>query len=213
MGKEKKKQFFTIGGRPILAHTLTRLSLSPMIEEIILVAPEDEILACEQIVGEYSLRKVKKVVEGGITRQESVSHGFGETPRNTDIVLVHDGVRPFVTVRMVEDVIKLAAIHGAAIAAIRVKDTLKKVDDGVVIGPLPRDGVVRVQTPQGFRREALKKGLEEAASDGFVATDESSLVERLGMLVHIVDGDETNIKITTPDDLKMAEALLKSMEG
>lgn len=209
MGGATKKQFYTIGGKPILAHTLERLSSSNMVEKIILVAPSDEKEACSEIINEYGIKKVLSVVDGGITRQESVSHGFYSLPKGTDIVLIHDGVRPFVTVKMIEGAIEAAAAYGASITAIRIKDTLKKVDDGDVLGTISRDNVVRVQTPQCFRYDELKRGLEEAAKDGFVATDESSLVERQGLLVRVVDGDETNIKITTPGDLKIAEALLK----
>lgn len=212
MGADKKKQFFTIGGEPILAHTLRRLSSSPMVEGIILAAPVDERETCEKIVREGRIKKVVKIVDGGITRQESVSNGFYSLPDETNLVLIHDGVRPFVTVRLIEDTIVAAARYGAAVAAIRVKDTLKRIDGGVIIGSLSRDDIARAQTPQCFQREALRQGLTRAERDGFMATDESSLVERLGALVRVVEGEETNIKITTPDDLKMAEALLKMVE-
>ena len=208
MGGSGKKQFFALDGKPILAHTLSRLLSSPMVDEAVLVVPADEKELCHEIIDTHKFSRVSEVVEGGITRQESVFNGFDRLPGDTDIVLVHDGVRPFVTARMIEKTIRAAAIHGAAIAAVRVKDSLKKVNDGQIIGALSRDDLVRAQTPQCFRYETLRQGLVEAARDGFVATDESSLVERQGILVQVVEGSETNLKITTPEDLKLAEALL-----
>lgn len=213
MKGDKKKQFLKLGDRPIIVHTLEKLAASELVSGIIVVVPADEIELCKKdVIEKYRIKKVIRVLEGGMTRHESVLNGFNALPKNTDVVLVHDGVRPLVTADMINDVIMEASKHGAATVAIRVKDTLKKVSDGVVVTGIPRDDVVRIQTPQAFQWIVLHKGLREADRDGFIATDESSLVERLGLPVHIVEGSEMNIKITTQDDLKMAEALLEFMK-
>ncbi len=209
MGADMKKQFLMLGGKPILAHTLLAIASCKQIDEIILVAPGDELGNCKsEIVEKYKIEKVVSVIEGGLTRNESVSIGFDNIPGGTDYVLVHDGARPFVTERMVDDVLALSQKYGAATVAIRVVDTLKKVKEGIIQGSMSRDDVVRIQTPQCFRRDVLQHGLETASRAGLVNTDESSIVERLGLNVHIAEGSETNIKITTYDDLKIAEALL-----
>lgn len=203
-----KKQFMEIGGEPILARTLKNLAFSPLITEIIIVTASEDILRCEdEIVKGFAIQKVSHVVAGGESRQDSVRNGV-EVISQVDIILVHDGARPFVTDDMIVSVVDAATKHGAATVAVGVKDTVKKVEGGFIDGGVSRDGLYRIQTPQAFVADVLRKGVETAHSDNFQGTDESSLVERLGKKVAIVEGSETNIKITTKEDLKIAEAIL-----
>ncbi len=209
MGGDVKKQFITLDGLPILTHTLKRLLTSDRISEIVVAVPADEMaLTANEIVKRNFNDKPVRLVEGGPTRHESVSNAFAVLDTRTDIVLIHDGVRPFVTLEMIESVITLAQKYGAGTVAVPARDTLKKVEGDIIVASLPRDNIVRIQTPQAFQYELLSKGLKIAERDRFVATDESSLVERLGLPVKIAQGSDMNIKITTTDDLKMAEALL-----
>jgi 2-C-methyl-D-erythritol 4-phosphate cytidylyltransferase len=206
---DRKKQFIELGGMPILARTLMALSNAPQIDKIILVAPLPEINYCKrEVVDKYKIVKVSDIVEGGKTRQESVSNGLRHVADDTDLVLVHDGVRPFVTEKMIGDVINAAEESGAAITAIGATDTVKTVGSGFVQDTLERDRIIFVQTPQCFSYNILKEAIEKAVGDGFVGTDEASLVERLDTKVAIVEGLKTNIKITSPDDLELAEAIL-----
>ena len=208
-GGDKKKQFYELGGVPVLVHTIKNLSASNEINEIIVVSHLDEIDYCKKIVEEYGLAKVSDIIAGGATRQESVAKGLELVSKDVGYVLVHDGVRPFVTEDMVSAVIKSAMTNGAAIAGANVSDTLKQVKDGVVIKTVARDNVIRSQTPQCFRYDILRAAIKKARLDDFQGTDEASLVERIGLDVHIVEGSPANIKITTPDDLAVATALLK----
>jgi len=209
MGGDMKKQFLSINGKPILTYALTTLSSSPRISEIILVAPADEMEFCRvEIVERYGIPKVKEIVEGGITRHESVARGFLYVSEDMDVALTHDGVRPFITHAMIDAVVEAAMRHGAAVTAIRVRDTLKKVTGGMITGPVNREDVMRIQTPQAFTRMTLMKAFHEANRSGFAGSDESSLVERIGAPIHVVDGSETNMKITTTEDMRIAEALV-----
>ncbi len=204
-----KKQFLSIGGKPVLARTLLNLSAAPEIDKIIVVAPSSEISRCKrEIVDEYGMVKVNSVIEGGSTRQESVGFGFAALPDDVDLVIVHDGVRPFITGAMISSVVEAAAEYGAAITAINITDTIKEIKDETVVSTLKRDSLARVQTPQCFRHFILNQAMERALLDGFEGTDEASLVERLNVSVKVVEGSAANIKITTADDLKLAEALL-----
>lgn len=210
MGGNLKKQFINLAGLPILTHTLKRLLSSDKISEIVVAVPADEIALSEgEIVKKSFDDKPVRLVEGGATRHESVANAFAMLDPKTEIVLVHDGVRPFVTLKMIESVITLAQKYGAGTVAVPARDTLKKVDGDTIIASIPRDDIVRIQTPQAFRYDLLSEGLKKAERDGFIATDESSLVERLGLPVKTTQGSDMNIKITTIDDLKIAEAFLK----
>ena len=212
MGGDMKKQFLSINGKPILTYALTTLSSSPRINEIILVAPSDEMEFCRvEIVERYEIPKVKEIVEGGITRHESVARGFLYVSEDMDVTLTHDGVRPFITHGMIDAVVEAAMRYGAATTAIRLRDTLKKVVGDVITGPVNRDEVMRIQTPQAFTRLTLMKALHEANLSGFAGSDESSLVERIGVPVHVVEGSETNMKITTTEDLRIAEAMVSAL--
>jgi 2-C-methyl-D-erythritol 4-phosphate cytidylyltransferase len=208
----KKKQFHFLEGKPILAHTLDRFETCPLIRSIRLVAGQEDMDYClKEIVEKYRFQKVSQIVPGGKRRQESVKNGIDALPKDTDIVTIHDGVRPFVTQAMIEDSIHSAVRYGAVILAMPVKDTIKMSNpDGTVLKTLDRESLWQVQTPQTFQVNVIKQAHSKAAEDAFVGTDDASLVERLGVKVHILPGAYTNIKITTPEDLWLANLFLKT---
>jgi 2-C-methyl-D-erythritol 4-phosphate cytidylyltransferase len=212
------KQFKELGGVPILLHTLRKFVASPEVYEIIVALRKDEIAGFRtQLERQYPeiLDKRLQLVEGGEHRQDSVASALAAVAADADdIVLIHDGVRPFVTPEIIAEVIAAAQKHGAAIAGMPAVDTIKQVDrtaEGALIkATIPRASIVMAQTPQGFRHDILKKAFEDAAADGFVGTDEASLIERSGHPVAVVMGSPRNLKITTPGDLELAEFYLKS---
>src|SRR5215469_9902978 len=215
-GKGKTKQFTELRGTPILIHTLRKFALSPAVSEIYLaLRPEEmsEFRARLKKEGDL-LSKPVEIVAGGEHRQQSVANLLAAiSATEDDIVLVHDAVRPFVSEEIIEQVIEAARKYGAAIAATPAVDTVKQVDrtaDGALVtATIPRERVVMAQTPQGFRYGVLKKAFDEAGMDGFLGTDEASLIERAGGEVAVVMGSPRNIKITTPWDLQLAEFFLK----
>jgi 2-C-methyl-D-erythritol 4-phosphate cytidylyltransferase len=212
------KQFTELGGVPILIHTLRRFAASPEVSEIYIALRGNEIEGFRARLEKEAkdiLRKEIRLVEGGEHRQHSVANAIASVAASDDdIVLVHDAVRPFVTEEIIRDVIRAAEKYGAAIAALPAVDTVKQVertsDGALIVATIPRERVVLAQTPQGFRYGVLKKAFDEAAADGFVGTDEASLVERSGHAVAVVMGSARNLKITTPGDMELAEFFLKS---
>lgn len=212
------KQFTELAGTPILVHTLRKFASMPSISEIWIVLRKgemDEFRRRLQNEARDVLGKKLEIVEGGEHRQQSVGNALAALSAvRDDVVLVHDAVRPFVTSEIIDDVIAAARKYGAAIAGMPAVDTVKQVDrtaEGALItATVPRERVVLAQTPQGFRYEVLKKAFDEAAVDGFLGTDEASLVERSGKEVAVVMGSPRNIKITTPADMELAEFYLKS---
>jgi 2-C-methyl-D-erythritol 4-phosphate cytidylyltransferase len=208
----KKKQFHSLGGKPILAHTLDKFEACPLIRSILLVVGQEDMDYClKEIIEKYKFQKVSQIVPGGKRRQESVKNGIDALPKDADIVAIHDGVRPFVTKAMIEDTIRSAARVGAVVLAMPVKDTIKVSNpDGTVLKTLDRESLWQIQTPQTFRVNVIKEAYYRAAEDGYVGTDDASLVERLGVKVHILPGSYTNIKITTPEDLSLANLFLKT---
>ena len=210
------KQFTELAGTPILIHSLRRFAASPEVTEICIALRANEIPGFRSRLetDAKDIRKKISLVEGGEHRQHSVANALASiSAAPDDIVLVHDAVRPFVTDGIIRDVIQSARKHGAAIAGLPAVDTVKQVDrtaDGALItATLPRERVVMAQTPQGFLYSVLKRAFEEATADGFIGTDEASLVERSGHAVAVVMGSARNIKITTPADLELAEFFLK----
>lgn len=204
----RKKNYLTLIDRPVLAHTLGVFEASPLVDSIILVVPHsDERFCREEIAWRYGLSKVAKIIAGGKERQDSVGNGLLEAA-GYGLIMVHDGARPLVTADMIENILKAASVYGAAIAAVPVKDTVKEGYGGLVSRTLPREGLWSVQTPQAFRSDIITGAFEKACKDGFTGTDESSLVERLGTPVRIVEGSYENIKITTEEDMVMAECIL-----
>jgi len=220
-GKTKKlafsKQFTELGGTPILIHTLRKFASHPRVAEIFVALRKDEIAGFrERLQAEAKdvLAKPIELVEGGEHRQHSVTNALkAVSAAADDVILVHDAVRPFVTAEIIDGVIEGAKKYGAAIAAMPAVDTVKQVErtaDGALItATIPRERVVMAQTPQGFRYEIIKKAFDEAAADGFVGTDEASLVERAGRAVAVVMGSPRNLKITTPSDMELAEFYLR----
>jgi 2-C-methyl-D-erythritol 4-phosphate cytidylyltransferase len=212
------KQFKELGGVPILVHTLRKFVACPEVYEIVVALRKDEIAGFRtQLEKQYPeiLNKRLQMVEGGEHRQDSVANALTAVAADAnDIVLVHDGVRPFITQEIIAEVIAAAQKHGAAIAGMPAVDTVKQVErtsEGAVIkATIPRASIVMAQTPQGFHYDILKKAFEDAAADGFVGTDEASLIERSGHPVAVVMGSPRNLKITTPGDLGLAEFYLKS---
>jgi len=207
-----KKQFHFLGGKPILAHSLEKFETCPLIRSILLVVGEEDMDYClKEIVERYGFQKISQIVPGGKRRQDSVKNGIDALPKDTDIVAIHDGVRPFVTRAMIEDTIQFAVRHGAVVLAMPVRDTIKVSNpDGTVLKTLDRESLWQVQTPQAFQVDVIKEAYYRAAEDGFVGTDDGSLVERLGGKVHLLPGSYMNIKITTPEDLFLADLFLKA---
>ncbi len=211
MGLSVPKQCYELGGKPILVHTLQRIEQSDAIGSIVLVVPADHKGWAEQLVQKFQFAKVSKVIAGGKERQDSVLAGLKVLAAEVELVLVHDGVRPFVPVAVIENCLQEAEKSGAAMAAVPVKDTLKSVSSRKVIEKtISRDGVWQAQTPQAVSKSLLIKAYALAAEkENFTATDEAGLLELLGHPVKVVQGSEQNIKITRPEDLMLAKAILK----
>src|SRR4030042_6153508 len=173
----KKKQFYFLGEKPILAHTLDKFEASPLIRSILLVVSQEDMDFClKEIIEKYRYRKISQVVPGGKRRQESVKNGIDALPRDVDIVVIHDGVRPFVTREMIEESIQGAARFRAVVMAMPVKETIKMGrQDGTVLETLDRESLWQIQTPQTFQVNLIKEAHYKAANDGFVGTDDASL--------------------------------------
>lgn len=214
-GKAPSKQFLTLDGAPILIHTLRKFAASSRVDEICIAMRKAEAEAFQSELPKYGLKKRIQVVEGGEHRQQSVANAMKAVQAaDDDIVLVHDAVRPFIDDEIIAGVIEAARKHGAAIAGVPAVDTIKQVErtaDGAIIrATIPREVIVQAQTPQGFRYSLLKKAFDDAESEGFLGTDEASLLEHAGRDVFVVMGSPRNIKITTPADMELAEFFIKS---
>jgi 2-C-methyl-D-erythritol 4-phosphate cytidylyltransferase len=200
------KQFLMLGDRPILAHTVDKFERCGLIDEIIPVVHEDYMDYCSRaIVNEFSFRKIKKIVCGGEKRQDSVYLGLKACPNNTSVVVIHDGVRPLITPEKISESVRLCRTKKAVILAVPPKDTIKRVEDGSVVTTLDREKLWLAQTPQVFEFKLIIDAYEKAREDEFVATDDSVLLERLGREVTILEGEYKNVKITTAEDLAIAE--------
>ncbi|MCA1579714.1 MAG: 2-C-methyl-D-erythritol 4-phosphate cytidylyltransferase [Acidobacteria bacterium] len=210
MASDRPKQFLQLAGSPIIFHTLKPFELCESVHEVIVVLPADESAAFLALASKQGLRKLARVVPGGSTRADSVKRGLlSIRPATAEIVAVHDGVRPFVTVEEIDNTIAAAQRDGAAILATPATDTIKLVKGDAVVKTLERRNLRQALTPQCFRYELLRKAYEQADVNDPSLTDESALVERLGHKVTIVEGSARNIKITTPRDLLIAETFLK----
>jgi len=209
MGTAESKQYLMLQGKPVVIHTLELFEQIAEVTETVLVVGADDAARCEAYVQEYGLHKVKAVVIGGSERQHSVRAGLQAL--STEWAMVHDGVRPLVTRRAVQACMAEAEQTGAAVLAVPVKDTIKQVDgEGVIVSTPDRRSLWAIQTPQAFRRALLLESHEKAEAAAFLGTDDAVVVERFGgVSVKVVEGDYTNIKLTTPDDLPYAEFLLK----
>lgn len=211
MGAETPKQFLELDGLPIVVHSVRRIASCALVTDIILATRADVVASLEERLRAEKFKQTLRVVRGGDSRQDSVAAALREVPEETEIVLVHDAVRPFVTVEQVARVIEEARRCKAAILGIPAMDTVKEVkraslpeDVALIIGTIPRERIVLAQTPQAFATKLIKEAFARAQQDGVNASDEAGLVERLGHDVHVVLGSERNIKITRPADMELA---------
>lgn len=210
MKMAENKVFVPLMGKPILLYSLERFARREDVGEIIVISAPHEVGEMASLVLGSAGKTRVKVVAGGSERQYSVANALKAVSKDSELILVHDGARPLVTDAIIDDVIQSAREHGASIAAVAVKNTIKQVDaNGIVVDTPPRKTLYAVQTPQGFDRDILQRAYRQADEDGFLGTDDASLVERMGVSVAIAQGDYQNIKITTPEDLIIGEALLK----
>jgi 2-C-methyl-D-erythritol 4-phosphate cytidylyltransferase len=211
MGQATPKQFLPLLGQPLLAHTLIPFEAVQEVGEIIVLVPTGWEEHCRSVVIEKNgFKKVSKVISGGKARQDTVYIGLKEAATTSDVVVVHDGVRPLVTEALIQISIKTAADCGAAVVAIPLTDTLKQVTlDGLIRRTLKREGLWLVQTPQTFQKEIILEAYEGAFRDHFSGTDDAALVERAGFPIKIVPGSAMNLKITTPEDFRLAEIFLR----
>jgi len=211
MNSALPKQFLEILCKPILLWAVERIWACPKVTEMVVVVPEKHRLRAEEI---FSGREVK-IVAGGLERQDSVYAGLRASSAKAELVLIHDGVRPFPSRQLIERVIAGAENFGAAIPGLPVKETIKEIEQksGRVIGTVDRSRLYSIQTPQVFRRELIIEAHERAQNLGFYATDDAGLIEWMGGDVVMVSGEETNLKITTALDLRLAELIAKEMVG
>ena len=208
MGSSTPKQYLSLNGQPILHHTLRAFENSGLVDSVTLVVPKNDLDAAQK---KWNYQIVKNIVQGGKERQDSVYNGFKALGSDTDIVIVHDGVRPFVTADMIGRSIEAAKQFGAAIVAIQVSDTIKQVDNkDFVTRTVDRNELWRVQTPQAFQYAILGESFQKAAEDSYYGTDEGSLLEHAGKKLKIIMGSELNIKITRQEDLILGEGILNS---
>jgi len=205
LGRRTPKQFLALGGAPILVATVSHFARHPRVSAIVVAAPAAHVERTRRILGRVRGAPVTVVV-GGETRQESVSRGLAAVSTDSALVVVHDAVRPFITRALIDAVLGAARATGAAICALPIAETVKRVGGGLVQGTLDRSELVAVQTPQAFRADLLREAHDKARRDGFTGTDDAMLVERLGQSVQVVAGLAENVKITTPVDLRRARA-------
>lgn len=217
MQQSVNKQFLEIGGQTIIERTLRAFEKSEKVNEIIVVTKDTDMESVNSIIETGNIQKIRCVVEGGAERQDSIYNGLQMTKEEDQWILVHDGARPFITDEMIDEMIDdlinrnnpQSKLEKSLIMAVPSKDTIKRVDGDCVKETLKRAELWNVQTPQGFSRELLIEAYEKAKKEGFTGTDDASLVEWMGYPVHVHYGSYENIKITTPDDLYLGEAILK----
>lgn len=215
MGAETPKQFLELDGMPLILFTLRRLAACSAITEFFISTRAEDIVSLQDTVAKAGLGRPARVVHGGDTRQQSVANALAQVDPTTEIVLVHDAVRPFVTLEQIERVIAEARARGAAILGIPAIDTVKEVkraslpqDVALITSTIPRERIVLAQTPQAFQYELIRDAFRAGQKDGVTASDESGLVERLGHDVYVVQGSDRNLKITRPADMELARFYL-----
>ncbi|HET7875221.1 MAG TPA: 2-C-methyl-D-erythritol 4-phosphate cytidylyltransferase [Methylomirabilota bacterium] len=209
MARRRPKQYLTLGGAPILVHTLRALARSREIAGLVVAVPADRIEVTRRLLGRFGVPRILGVVAGGAERQESVWRGLQALPGHARWVLVHDAVRPFITAGLIGRVLKAARHHGAATCGLPIRETVKRVNGSAVELTVNRAGLWLTQTPQAFRRDLLWEAHEKARRDNWTGTDDAMLVEALGARVAMVPGLPQNLKITTPEDLKTASLWLR----
>jgi 2-C-methyl-D-erythritol 4-phosphate cytidylyltransferase len=204
IGGDIKKQFLPLQHKPILIHTLQRFERCPDVDEIAVAVPESSIVEMEKILSQFRLHKVSKVIAGGAKRQDSVAN----------VLIIHDGVRPFIEQKRISHLVKMCKEHDAAVLAVQPKDTVRRsAGGGFFDSTLDRTALWLIQTPQAFRASVLLRAFENARKDRFSSTDEAALVERLGIKARIVEGSYDNIKITTPEDLELGKLILERWQS
>lgn len=205
---EKPKQFLEINGIPLIIHTLLKFENHPQVDGIIICTSSEYLKFTKNLVDSFSLKKILDIVKGGETRQDSVFCGVKSSPPDTEIFLVHDAVRPFVSSKLISEVIENTKKYGASVPALPVRDTLNKVKEEIIIQNIDRTDLFAIQTPQGIKAKILKTLLEKAKNSNLIFSDESSLLLYYGYEVRIVKGLFINFKITYPEDLFLAEKLI-----
>ncbi|MBC1318038.1 2-C-methyl-D-erythritol 4-phosphate cytidylyltransferase [Listeria booriae] len=205
----QNKMWLELSGNVLFIHTIRTFLEDVACCRIVVVVQEDELDYVSDMLAELHVQKEVLIVAGGSERQYSVAKGLAACGQKADFVMVHDGARPFVDQAMIDRLLADVAVHGATICGVPVKDTMKRVRDGVIEETIDRSVLWQVQTPQVFRTEILQRAHEIAKQAKFLGTDEASLVERMGVAVHMVEGSYNNIKVTTPEDIAFAEAILQ----
>ncbi len=210
MGTKISKQFLPLGEKEILAHTVEKFEKADAIRDIILVTGREAVQDVREMAREYGWKKIHAVTEGGKERQDSVFLGLQQVPQDTEVVLIHDGVRPFVTAEILERSIAAAVQMGGCVAGVPAKDTIKVCNaQGLAVATPERSTLWQIQTPQTFRKEEIISAYQAARADGFLGTDDASVLEHSGYPVQVIMGSYRNIKITTKEDLLIGEAFLK----
>ena len=205
----QNKLLLPLAGAPVLAHTLRAFEKCAAVRDIVLVCREQDILPYTELARSYGIGKLRTVTRGGDSRTVSVLAGLRAAPADVALVAVHDGARPLVSEAVITEAVCAAAEHGAAAPVVPVKDSIKRIAAGPIAADVPRDTLAAVQTPQVFRRELLLRALEDAAHSGRSFTDDCAAVEAMGQAVQATHGSYENIKITTPEDILVAQALLQ----
>lgn len=214
MKMDVSKQFIELDGVPVVIRTIGVFENTKSVGEIVVVVNEDDVAYCEGLIKSFGIKKVKAVVAGGSERQISVFAGIKMTSNDCEIVIVHDGARPFVTSQIVEETIDSARKHSAAVCAVKVKDTIKKVSpEGLAEETLDRESLWSIQTPQAFARDIIFEAHERAERDKFKGTDDAVLTERIGVKPAVVSGSYYNIKITTREDLIFAKEIIREIQN
>lgn len=210
MGKGMNKVFIPIFNRPLLTYTLDVFEAYPEVRHIVLVAGAEDLERVRAIVESYGYQKFYDIVPGGAERQHSIANALKKVPAETRTVLIHDGARPLITGEIIERALQAVQETGAVGVAVPVKDTIKVADEqGFVLETPDRSKLWAMQTPQVFQRDIIEQAYHKAEEEGFLATDDAGLVERMGIKIKLVMGDYANLKVTTPEDLLMAEAILR----
>ncbi|MBW2630529.1 MAG: 2-C-methyl-D-erythritol 4-phosphate cytidylyltransferase [Deltaproteobacteria bacterium] len=213
MLRDLPKQFLSLDGIPVLARTLSKFEKALSVIRIVLVVPKEDMnYAKDEIVGKHRILKVEHIQAGGKTRQDSVRKGLEMVDDGDDIIVIHDGVRPFLSEELIDLSIREAVRNGAVVPVIPLTDTVKIVgEDGIIRDTPGRNDLWFAQTPQAFRREIILEAYRNAYREGFYGTDDASLVERMGVPVKTIPGSHDNIKITTPEDITLGNLLLKKI--
>ena len=206
------KVLTTLGDLPVLVHTLRVFQECPDLDEIVVVAREDRMVEVSALCQDFAFTKVKKVVKGGRERIHSVQAGLVEVREDAELIAIHDGARPLLPPEVLEEVLKKAAQTGAAAPAVPITDTVKRAEDNLAVETVDRSALFAVQTPQVFQADLIRAAVNKALADGVVLTDDCAAVERLGMKVSLTRGSRENLKLTTPFDLIVGEAVLSARE-